>query len=222
MVVEQLLAQAQAAALQGRGQDLTHLLKAAKKAGADRGYVEELRKQGGQKAYKRSMDLARRYADLEPRAAFNHIRVAQESKPHESHGDEHELWVRINTNIHYLDLNDARHAAEHGPDANDPEGWLEHALRPFEAIFERARIHDVAAPHETNEIREAIHHAYANHYLSRAEREGDENEARMYLERARGVLEEAGIGIPSRMHVAAAVLEKGVPRREPYQMQPAA
>ncbi|MFT4308425.1 MAG: hypothetical protein ACMXYM_03580 [Candidatus Woesearchaeota archaeon] len=222
MVVEQLLAQAQAAAHRGLGRDLSYLLDAALAAGADPGYVESLRAQGGQKAYEEKMHLVRRYADLEPRAALDHLFEAQQSGPHESHGDEHDLWVRINTNLHYLDLNEARHAAEHGPDANNPEGWLEHALRPFEAIYERAHRHQVAAPLETNEVREAIHHTYANHYLSRAEREDDENEARMYLERARGVLEKAGIGIPSRMHVAAAVLEKGVPRREPYQMQPAA
>ena len=220
MAVEQLLAQAQAAAHRGLGRDLSYLLDAALAAGADPGYVESLRAQGGQKAYEEKMHLVRRYADLEPRAALDHLFEAQQSGPHESHGDEHDLWVRINTNLHYLDLNDAQYAAQHGPDAQDPEGWLEHALRPFEAIYERAHRHQVAAPHETNEVREAIYHAYADHYLSRAEQ--DENSAHRYVEKVRVTLEEADITIPPHVFETAIQLEGRAERSEPYPMQPAA
>ena len=218
--VERLLAQAQRAAHRGLGRDLAFLLDEALSSGADRQSVEHLRRIGSQNAYERSKKLAEEYADVEPHAALDHLFEAQRSGPHRSHEDEHDLWVRINTNLHYIDLNDAQHAVENGPDANDPEGWLEYALRPLGSIHERSHKHQVAPPPEAIEVREAIYHAYADHYLTRAEQ--DASAARTYVERVRGTLEEADITIPAQVETAVRLEQEAQRTSESYRMQPAA
>jgi hypothetical protein len=217
---DQLLMEAHRAAKRGLSHNLVHLLDEASSFGADPAAVEQLRSFGFQNAYENSMVLTRRYADIEPRAALDHLREAQRSVPHTSHPDEHDLWVRITTNLHYLDLREARHRASN-TDPNDPQDWLAYALAPITEITVRAQAHRVAPPPETAQVRESIYRSYCDLTLDRAEAHLDayppeHDTARSLLEDARHVMGEARLAMPERMRTLTARLEHTA-HKTPYE-----